>query len=301
MEQVKTALICHGGGMKSAFAAGAVYELASFLKISQFDILIGASSSAPTLAYFLTGQLEEIKVVWEQETPQIVMRKKTKFFKGEPLFDVDYLVDKILIGKYPLNLEKLEKSPIDLYIPFYNFKTDKLEFYHNHSQNKRIDIWQVFKATMAIHDHYLNKCEDLSGCVDPALACSLIYEKAIKEGATHYLLVSNQESFNATLKKWLGLKLFKMFQARHFPAEIKLKLKQHPKLNKRARTAIQAFVLQENVLLIKPLCGAKLKILSRKTSEIKKAFTFGSRAIQQLKGSPLMEVFKERSGEIKNL
>ncbi|MCX6785734.1 MAG: hypothetical protein NTZ18_02705 [Candidatus Komeilibacteria bacterium] len=300
MAKVKTALICEGGGMKSAFAAGAVYELARFLKISHFDILIGASSSAPIFAYFLTGQLEEIKRIWEEETSQIVTKKKSQFLKGEPMFNTDYLVDKILHERHPLNLEKLEKSPVDLFIPFYNFKADRIEFYHNHATGKKINIWQALKATMAIHDHHLKQCEDLSHCVDPGLVCPLIYEQAIILGATHYLVISNQKTFNATLKRWLGFKLFKLFQGRKFPAEIKLKLKQYNKMNKKSRLAMRAFVLQENVLLIKPPDQAKLKFFSHKSSQTKKAITWGRAAARALRDHPLIKIFQDRSREIAN-
>ncbi len=295
MPDYKTALICQGGGMRSAFSAGVLYELSGGLKINYFDILIGSSSSAPNVTYFLTGQVEEMKTIWQTELATPVFLNKTNFFKGEPIFNTRYLISQVLQKKYPLDLKKIQSLPADLYIPFYNFLNDKIEFYHNHGQNGQLDLWQALRATMTIHDQFLQEGDGPTCYIDPAIASPLVYEKAFLEGASYYLIVANQYYTKSTLKRWLGYHLFKLFQGRHFPEEVQDKLKRWPEIYKKQLSDLQAFVKKQPVLVVQPPAEANLKVITKNAKETKKAFDLGRKAIQALKTHPLIKIFQERS------
>src|SRR3990167_2119037 len=54
--RIKTALIIGGGGMRSAFSAGALRGLEKSGLADVFDIVVGISAGSPICAYFLSGQ-----------------------------------------------------------------------------------------------------------------------------------------------------------------------------------------------------------------------------------------------------
>lgn len=297
MEIRKTALICQGGGMKGAFVAGAVYGLAKDYGIKQFDVLIGASSSAPTLTYYLTGQIEEIKQVWETELAKSALIKKSNFFKGEPVFNINYLVETVFQKRYPLALAKLQSAPGDLFIPFYNFITDQIEFYHNHNPNQRLDIWQALKATMTVHDKYLSQDQGPNCYADPALVSPLVYQKAIEEGCHDYLIITNRYFPKERLRNWLSYRLFYLFQSRHFPKVVRAKLKKRPQIIKKGRAEFQEFSKNHQVFVIQPPPGVKFSIVANKVSAIKAALECGRQAVQTINGQTLKE-FLARSDQL---
>ncbi|MDP2586416.1 MAG: hypothetical protein Q8P32_01440 [Candidatus Komeilibacteria bacterium] len=294
METRKTALICHGGGMKSAFAAGVIYALGKDLGVNYFDIAIGASSSAPTLAYYLAGQLEELKDCWEKEAINMLGRTRYAFLKGEPLFNLDYMAGEMMKKKFPLNVAKVENSPIDFYIPYYNYKTDKLEYYHNHAQEQKLDIWQALRATMTIHDQFLSQGQGESCYVDPALADPMVYQKAVDSGATHFMVISNSPTFDWTIRGWMGLKMFKIFQAKNFPELMKDRLNQYSRLRKQSVEDFVKFKNGKQLLLVQPPASAKIKFLAKDAAEIKRAMDWGKKTILKHKNSPVMAWFSER-------
>ena len=49
----KTAIVCLGGGMRSAYGAGFLYVLGKDLALKP-DLVVGSSGDVPNLFYFLT-------------------------------------------------------------------------------------------------------------------------------------------------------------------------------------------------------------------------------------------------------
>ncbi|MBD3238375.1 MAG: hypothetical protein GF332_01910, partial [Candidatus Moranbacteria bacterium] len=62
--QAKIAIITSGGGFKSSYTAGSLLALAKHHGLKNPDILIAASGSAATGAYFTTGQYNVIRQAW---------------------------------------------------------------------------------------------------------------------------------------------------------------------------------------------------------------------------------------------
>lgn len=58
-------LVADGGGMRTAFTAGALIELhESGFGASYFDLLVGSSGGLCGQSYFATGQVEEGERIW---------------------------------------------------------------------------------------------------------------------------------------------------------------------------------------------------------------------------------------------
>ncbi|MBU1037228.1 hypothetical protein KKF32_04325 [Patescibacteria group bacterium] len=298
MAKVKTALICQGGGMKGAFTAGVVYELANKFNIQNIDILIGISASAPTLTYFSAGQFSAIKDIWQNELGTPFLIKRSNFFKGKPVYDINYLIDEVFKNKYPLNLSRLQSSPINLYIPLYNYKSKKIEYYNNHDDQEKMNIWQALKATMVIHHQHLSQKETHRYYVDSSLINSLIFEKALSENATHFIVVINDRNLDFRFKDWLKYKIFCSFQAKNFPQEVKDKLKDYPKFRKISINRFKKFYQDHQVLFIHPDKKSKITTAMDKNWQIKRAVELGQKELNKKADHPILKVFQERSAEL---
>lgn len=111
-----TGLVLAGGGFRCSFSAGALEALHD-LGLGGFSAAQAVSGGAPTLAYFLSGQVEEIRAIGsEMMTVPDFVRYRTLlpwgegWRSGEPLFDTDYLVDEVYGRRAPLDTEKLAAS-----------------------------------------------------------------------------------------------------------------------------------------------------------------------------------------------
>ncbi|HAH04143.1 MAG: hypothetical protein UV78_C0030G0011 [Parcubacteria group bacterium GW2011_GWA2_43_17] len=298
MEQVKTALICYGGGMKVAFTAGALIELAKNFGVTNFDVLIGASSSAPTLTYFYTGQYGAISQMWTKELNTRLFLNKLNLFSGRPIFNLDYLVDEIFRRRYPVDLAKLINQPGDLFIPFYDYQNQKIVYYHNHEKNG-FDIWESMKATMTINHHHLpERVSPMSHYVDPELVSPFVYQKAIDLGVTHFLIINADKKQDWSVQQRLGFWLFRIFQTRHFPAEIKGLLKNHLKIIRANQQDFTEFCQNHQVLVVDPLPGIKLSVLQSGHGHLSQVINYGRQALRSKSDNQMLEVFRRRSREL---
>jgi predicted patatin/cPLA2 family phospholipase len=112
-----TGLVLAGGGFRCAFSAGALEALHDF-GLGEFSAAQAVSGGAPTLAYFLAGQVDRIREIGsEMMTVPEVVRYRTllpwgdAWRSGEPLFDTDFLVDEVYGRQAPLDAEALAASP----------------------------------------------------------------------------------------------------------------------------------------------------------------------------------------------
>jgi len=299
MENIKTALICHGGGMKAAFAAGAVYELAKNFGIERFDIVMGMSASAPTATYFTTGQYEDILNIWQNELGNPLFVKKINVFKGKPIFNIDFLINDIFKVRHPLEQDKLNRASTKLYIPVYNYQKNRLEFFNNLQAEVNLDIWQAMKATMIIHNQHLFQKDEFKPYIDPAIASPLVYERALSEGATHFIVIYNSHGIDWNFRKWLGFQLFKLLQSRNFPKEVKEKLKNHNELVKIEVQKFKEFCQHHPIIFVQPPLRAKVRTIMTTNQEIKEAMDCGRKIVGQIaQNQDLMKIFYQRSKEI---
>lgn len=299
MENIKTALICHGGGMKAAFAAGAVYELAKNLGIEKFDIVMGMSASAPTATYFTTGQYKDILDIWQNELGTPAFVKKINVFKGQPVFNIDYLINDVFKVKYPLEQDKLSQVTAKFFIPVYNYQKNCLEFFNNHQAEINLNIWQAMRATMIIHNKHLFQEDELKSYIDPAIVYPIVYERAISEGATHFIIIYNSPDIDWNLRKWLAFQLFRLLQGRNFPKEVREKLKNRGELVKTEVRKFKEFCGNHQIIFVQPPFGAKVRTIMTTNQEVQEAVNWGRKTISQIsQNQPLMETFYQRSKEI---
>jgi predicted patatin/cPLA2 family phospholipase len=130
--------------MKCSWGAGGFFALAQELAFISPDILICASGSAGTGAYYTAGQYDKIPIIWKEKLVSKKMVNPLRFWK---IMDIDYLIDDVFKKQERLKTEKVKSSTIDLEIPALDKETGLFRYFSNSDD---VDIFEVLRATKAI-------------------------------------------------------------------------------------------------------------------------------------------------------
>jgi predicted patatin/cPLA2 family phospholipase len=193
----KAAIICIGGGMRSAHGAGFLYALANHLHITDPNLVIASSGSAGGVLYFATQkqeQSEASKYIWTEllATPRFI-----SFFRPWRIMDIDYLIDGIFKDKAPLDVDALAASSIDYVIPVVAASSGQIVYM---GKKDKVDPFELLRATKALPFFYrkrvtLKNEEFTDGTLGNTLQNYI--DTAIKLGAQKILLID--DSSNKTL------------------------------------------------------------------------------------------------------
>ncbi len=186
MKNETLAVVCSGGGMRCAYAAGALVALAQECGITHPDIIIASSGSASCAAYYLTGQYAALKMIW---TKLLSTRRFIFLPRVWKMMDIDYLVDQVFVRQAPLHLGVLANTATRFYIPALDPSTKKVRYFSN---GEVADILQVLRAAKAI-PFYFGRKVLLQGeyYIDGAIGVSFLetIHKAQALGATKIIAI----------------------------------------------------------------------------------------------------------------
>lgn len=143
---MKLSIIAEGGGMRGAYALGAIDALYSYFGLKEVDFATGSSASIATLAYYVAGQFYPGYYIWPNELPNYRFLSFRNILNGYPFLNVDYVIDEIFKKRIPLNENKVKESKTKLIIPLTNFETGKAEYFDNRT---KFDFFEILRAVMA--------------------------------------------------------------------------------------------------------------------------------------------------------
>ena len=183
----KTAIICMGGGMRSAHAAGFLYSWARG-GLPNPDMIIGTSGSAGTATYFAAGQYESIKNVWCE---RLCTKDFVSFTRLGKILDVDYLVDSIFKKQERLDTEKLAASPMTCLVPLTDAETGKTEYMDMRHTSEPFEVLRAAKAIPVFYGKktYVHKRAYIDGEVGPTINDHVDF--CITRGATRILVIND--------------------------------------------------------------------------------------------------------------
>ena len=304
MKTNKTAIIIHGGAIKGAFAAGVAYGL-SKIGIQNADMIVGTSSGVPTAAYFASQQFEFIKKVWIREVGSKDFIDYTDFLTGKPIFNLPYLIDVVFKQKYPLNVKNIIKSDSLFLIPLYNYQEDKVEFFSNRQEEMRKIFWKILKAAMAIHDKHVDWSGPLEKYTDADLDPFAFYRQEVVPKDWNVLTVINHKELDQNLKRWIGVRIFRLLQSRHFPDGVKAKLKIRGELIDSGFKLFEKFRKEYQPVIISPPPTMKLatsSLIIRDKNKINSLFGRGVKTVADMMANAenkhKLEIFIKRSNEL---
>lgn len=147
----KIAIVTSEGGMSCSYSVGVILGLIDKYKLTDPDIIIGASGSSGILAYFVAKQYEAGRNIWEN---LLSTKKFISFSRWGKIMDIDYVIDEIFKKQEPLDIDAIKKSKIKLLIATTNLTTGDTEYFSN-----KDDIFEALRASKAIVFFYGKKVQ----------------------------------------------------------------------------------------------------------------------------------------------
>lgn len=195
MKEEKVAIITSGGGMKCAYAAGALLALTRKLGIREPDIFISASGSVGAMFYYLAGQYDNIEKIWLRylPSPEVVGR-------FPPRLQLDYIIDTIMHEELPLDERAFVKTKTRWFVPVTDLDTGRATYVTNDSWFNPYEVMRAAKAIPFLYGGAVRLGGKTFIDGDLNTNMSKLIHKARKEGATKILVITNT-SYLPTLQK----------------------------------------------------------------------------------------------------
>ena len=189
-----TAIVCSGGGMRSAHGAGFLYALATKLGITNPDTMIGSSGDAGNVLYFSAGQCEGMKRIWTEllSTPRFI--SPLRFWR---VMDINYLVDAVFKKQERLDTDALDRTSIRWFVSMEDFDTGRTRYV---SAADALDPFEVLRATTALPIFFGAKVpiagkRYMDGELGPILQDHVT--QALRQGVRRILVVNHTSPWTA--------------------------------------------------------------------------------------------------------
>ncbi|NVB43032.1 patatin-like phospholipase family protein [Pseudenhygromyxa sp. WMMC2535] len=181
---MKLSLVIEGGGLRGAFAVGALAELARVLPVPVHQVY-ATSSGAPNAAYFAAGQIEDGVRIWQQRTHGAQLVDYRNFVGTRPVMKIDELVS-VFRDEIKLDPAAIERSPIDLHIALTEVDSGQGALV----QATRDNIFDLLAAAMAIPVAY-GKVVPVAGgrYIDGGFRAPVAIREALAAGADKVIVV----------------------------------------------------------------------------------------------------------------
>lgn len=115
-DDAKIALCIEGGAMRGVIAAGMVAALEELGLTHAFDGVFGSSAGAICGAYFLAGQAELGARIFTEDINNRRFASRLRTFTRQPIVNLNYLVDEVMVGAKPLDTARVLASRTPLMV-----------------------------------------------------------------------------------------------------------------------------------------------------------------------------------------
>ena len=139
---MKTAIILSGGGIEAAYDVGALFELKERGIIP--DIIIAASASSGTAAYYVAKQYTGIRI-WEELLSD---KHFINFWRMKKIVDIDYVIDDIFKKQEPLSESLVKESNITFLISATDVENGEVCYFSNRDND--YNVFESMRASMAL-------------------------------------------------------------------------------------------------------------------------------------------------------
>jgi predicted patatin/cPLA2 family phospholipase len=185
------ALVVEGGGMRGAVAAGMALVLEAAGLMGAFDRVYGCSSGALTGCFAAAGQAS----VWATSFEDCASREfidPWRALRGGPVLDLDFLFERVLAKRRPLSADGLGDGP-EFRAVAVSARRGELRVLAGFENTA--DLLAAVRASCSIPlitgPPPLYRGEPM---VDGALIESIPFPTAVREGATHVLVLRSRAS-----------------------------------------------------------------------------------------------------------
>lgn len=225
--QYRTLILVLSGALRGVYGGGQVIALEEAGLRQVFDVAVGISTGAPTLAYFLAGQSRMGATIYHDECTSTHFISRARLLRGvvtrEYAVDVDYL-ERVFTGAVSskkLEIETLMRARTKYYIGATDGETGQARLFHPDSASSIVD---AMKASLALPGlGHGNVQIEGRRYLDGALALPFPAEKVIKRFRPTDLLVLANRSAEYT-ERSVGF-LSDMIFLRKYPDAVRKTLK----------------------------------------------------------------------------
>ncbi|MCR4328323.1 MAG: patatin family protein [Patescibacteria group bacterium] len=142
---VKTALVIQGGGMRASYSMGSLLSLEEMGFNNSFDYVFGSSAGAINGAYFMAHQS---KLATEIYTDYLTNSEFINFFRLKEILDVEYLIKLFTQGNTALDAAAVINSAANLIFSMIHYPSAKEIFFESKKYPK--EIMNLIKTSATI-------------------------------------------------------------------------------------------------------------------------------------------------------
>jgi predicted patatin/cPLA2 family phospholipase len=187
----RVALAIEGGGMRGSVSAGMALAIHELGLLEAFDAVYGASAGALTAAWLLSSKPQGILSCIDPRFTRACIRT-TNLLRGRPLVDVEKLVEDIYIREYPLDYASVLDTAIELHLLATDIATgEPRDLFSEMTDGKALRL--ALRASTAL-PVLAGRPIEFGGrrYYDAGLAESVPFRQALRDGATHVLVLRSK-------------------------------------------------------------------------------------------------------------
>jgi predicted patatin/cPLA2 family phospholipase len=182
------ALVLEGGGMRGVVSVAMAAALEELGYYEAFDSVHGASAGACNGAYFATRQAGIGTTVYYEDVNNKRFIDLMRWVRGRPIMDTDFLINKILRKRKPLDVGALINAPGLMHVvltDIESLKSESISMFRDAD-----DFFSVLKASICLPlvAGYHVKTRGRR-YFDGGVLQRLAIQSAIDEGATHVIVL----------------------------------------------------------------------------------------------------------------
>jgi len=188
---LRVALAIEGGGMRGSVSAGMALAVQQLGLLDAFDAVYGASAGAITAAWLLSSRPEGLSGWVDPHFARALIRKRN-LLRGRPMVDVERLVERVYTREFPLDYASVLSTPIELHPLATDIDTgEAADLYPELTDCHALRLAIRASAALPV---LAGRPVKLGGhrYFDAGLAESVPFRQALRDGATHVLVLRSR-------------------------------------------------------------------------------------------------------------
>ncbi|MFG2131411.1 patatin family protein [Streptomyces sp. NPDC048751] len=187
----RVVLAIEGGGMRGTVSAGMALALYEKGLLDAFDAVYGASAGAISAAWLVSSRPQGLRG-WADPRFASVLIRKRNLLRGRPMVDIETLIEDVYIRQFPLDYASVLASPIEMHPLATDLQTGEPVDLRD-ALTDEAALRMALRASAAL-PLLAGRPVTVGGrrFYDAGLAESIPFRQALRDGATHVLVLRSR-------------------------------------------------------------------------------------------------------------
>jgi predicted patatin/cPLA2 family phospholipase len=214
----KLGLVVEGGAMRGVYTAGALLALDLMKMNDVFDVAYGTSAGVINAAHFLSLSGAPKTATYYKALSDGRFYHPWRLWK---MVNVDFLLNEVLRGEFPLDLAAAQRSSTPLYVAFLDYETAQLRYVSLREAGAQ--AWDLIGAAVAMPVVYRKHVlYEGRRCLDAGVAVPYALQHALDDGCTDVLVLNSRDIESPISQRPRHERfLFRQFAAPRSPALVR--------------------------------------------------------------------------------